>query len=337
MAGVFLEMASEIANKKQNLRGCLRFISHPSLGSKVSCVPVTQRYFVICPVELYPPPAWHINRIGEKMRVLTGFAVLAMVFCVTESLEAQGRRGVSPAMLVGLEQIQEELDLNEEQIEKVKELADGMRGGRGGGGGRPGADGRPGGRGEGGRPGGRGGDGADGGRGEGRGGGRGGRGAGQGEAMMEKIGEILNEDQMSRLKQITLQIQGSDALRNPEVAESLDIDEEQMEDIESTMTEAREEMRDEMRSLMEDGDRESAMQRFGELRKEANDKVMALLSDDQRKKMEEMMGEPFELDMSAMRGGRRGGGRGGAGGRGGGGRGGAGGAGGRPGGRGGDN
>ena len=147
--------------------------------------------------------------------------------------------------------------------------------------------------------------------------------------MKEQLEEVLFPEQIERLEQIAIQIQGVGALRNKDVAAKLNITEEQREEMQQVSEELQSSMRDRMREIFTGGggDRESMREKFDEIRKEMEGEVLAVLNTDQKKKFEELKGEPFDMPEGAMgRGGFGGGGRGGPGG---GGRGGAGGPGGR--------
>ena len=129
--------------------------------------------------------------------------------------------------------------------------------------------------------------------------------------LRAKVEEILLPQQMDRLRQINLQVQGTRALNEPEVAEALGITEEQKTQLAA--------IRDELRKKFEEqrtagqgnqgtqADREARRARIQEMMKESQDRVMAVLTDEQKAKFEELKGEKFELDMSQFRG--QGGGR----------------------------
>ena len=134
--------------------------------------------------------------------------------------------------------------------------------------------------------------------------------------QQEKLAKILSEDQANRLNQIYVQVAGMGALRDPTVAEKLGLSEAQSTKIQ----EASDNMRTKMRELFQTGDREQARAKMSELRKQADDDTLAVLTDDQKKMFAEMKGKPFELSPGALRGGRGGAGGGGRGGGGGGGR-----------------
>lgn len=144
--------------------------------------------------------------------------------------------------------------------------------------------------------------------------------------MTEKLGQILKPEQMTRLNQIEMQLAGVQVLQRPEVQEKLGLTDDQK----SQLKTIQEEMQSKMQELFprrgdDEGERPSreemrermqqAWQKMAELRQETEKKCKAVLTDEQRPKLVELMGEPFELDRSALRGmgpfgGRRGEGRG---------------------------
>ena len=291
------------------------------------------------------------------MKIHTALAVVAVaLFCFTDAVDAQGGgrggrggRGGGPggrigaSQLLGVEAVQQELQITSEQLEALGGLIGNRRGGggqgrpEGGGGGRgqggAGGGGRGqggaggGGRGQGGAGGGGRGQGGAGGGGRGQGGGRGAGGAG-GAEMEAQLAEILNEAQIKRLSEIRVNVLGANALTDSKVAEAVGLTEADLQKIEEARSNAFAEMRQNMMSGG-GGDRSAMMEKIQEMRASVDKSIMEMLTEEQAARFQTLKGEPFELDMrELMMGGR--GGRGGQGGPGG--RPGGGGAGGRPGG-----
>ena len=210
-----------------------------------------------------------------------------------------GRGGfeIGRLMLVGIEPVQEELGLVEEQITKITEVRRELRPERGG----------PGQRGE--RPNFR--DMTE----EER---REFMAERQREAAersaqeKEKLGEILMPHQSQRLEEIFLQVRGPAALLDPTVAEEVGLTEDDQQELRETIQEAREGMMGEMRELFESGDREQIREKMTEMQKKVEEQALAVLSDEQKQKFTEMKGEKFDLPPDALRG-AFGGGRGGEG------------------------
>lgn len=190
--------------------------------------------------------------------------------------------------------VQKELKLSDAQMKAIDQAfpqPGGGQGGRGGPGG-PGMQGGPGGPGGQGGPGGPGGQGAQGGqRGGGqRNGGQGGQGGrgGQGGPNPQndaKIKEILSPQQYTRFKQIEIQVVGPLGLMMPEVAERLQITEEQREDIREVLESMR----------PPEGGQGGQSQDPAKRMKEVMSKVLAVLSEKQRAEYRALVGKEFVL------------------------------------------
>jgi len=124
----------------------------------------------------------------------------------------------------------------------------------------------------------------------------------------KKLGEVLLPHQMSRLSELTYQMQAKRSggtrglLENEKVKEELGITDEQIEQVEAKA--------DEVNKKLEE--------KITQARRDAQDEILSVLTSEQQAKIKEMIGEPFAFEESegrfAGRGGREGG-RGGRGGR----------------------
>jgi Spy/CpxP family protein refolding chaperone len=133
------------------------------------------------------------------------------------------------------------------------------------------------------------------------------------KALAKQIDEVLMPNQRDRLKQVTIQIQGTAALSDDEVAKELALTDDQEKQIEQVRREAGERNREAFRDGGAGGDPEARRERFQKMQKETDDKVLAVLSSEQRDKFTKMQGEKFEFDRSQLfrgPGGPGGGGRG---------------------------
>ena len=137
-------------------------------------------------------------------------------------------------------------------------------------------------------------------------------------ASDKKLEAILNADQNKRLTEISLQQRGAQGLKDKAVTDALKLSKEQIEKIDAAIQWGQEEQR----KLFQGGggmDRE-AMAKMREQREKITQdveaKALAALTDAQKEQYTKMKGSPFKLDRSAMRGagGFGGGRRGGAGG-----------------------
>ena len=147
--------------------------------------------------------------------------------------------------------------------------------------------------------------------------------------MKEQLEEVLFPEQLERLQEINIQLQGIAALRNADVAKELKITDAQKKELEEVQAGMMEKMREGMRELFTSGGgREGMREKIEKMRADMEGDVLAVLTSDQKKKFEEMKGEKFEMPEGSFgrggrggfggRGGRGGGEQGGRGGRGGG-------------------
>lgn len=131
------------------------------------------------------------------------------------------------------------------------------------------------------------------------------------QEMREKseklLADILKPEQLKRLKQIELQQQGlMGALRNREVASSLGLTEDQREQLRALQQDFIRAMRDLRES---GGDRREMFEKIQEFRKSTEEKILKVLTSEQKAKWKELTGEPFKGEI--RRGFGRRGGRGG--------------------------
>lgn len=144
--------------------------------------------------------------------------------------------------------------------------------------------------------------------------------------MRAKVEEILLPHQLDRLKQLSIQRRGVSALRDPEVAASLKLSDEQKKQLDTIAEETRTKMQTAFQggggaANFRDLSEEERRKRFEEMRekgaamaKESETQTLAVLTDAQKKEFEAMKGEPFtfpQIDFSNF--GRRGGAGGGGG------------------------
>jgi Spy/CpxP family protein refolding chaperone len=130
----------------------------------------------------------------------------------------------------------------------------------------------------------------------------------------EKINKVLLAHQQKRLKEIALQVRGIAALSDDAVAKELALSADQKDQIKKVTEDADQARRDLFQNA--GGDREGLREKGQAIRTESEQKALAVLTADQKTKFEDMKGKKFELDRSALPGGGRGFGGGGGGGRG---------------------
>lgn len=256
-----------------------------------------------------------MQRLGTRGLVCAGVCLLMATTALAQGQgqgqgRGRGRGGFGRGgfsfqtwQLVGLEPVQKELKLSDEQKEKIKTLSGEMFAGGGGG----------------------------------FGGGRGARGGGgaprelteeeqkefqkrmeEGQKRIaegnKKIEESLSPEQLKRAKEIAIQINGIGAnLQNEEIAKALNITDEQKDQIKTIS----EETGKRMMELFQPGKDPEEMRKAGdELRTSAEEEYKAVLSDEQNALLDKMAGPKFDVDRRTLFPGF--GGRGGQGGGGGG-------------------
>ena len=123
------------------------------------------------------------------------------------------------------------------------------------------------------------------------------------EEFTPKIKEVVSADQFKRLKQIQIQVLGSTALTNADVAAALNLTDEQKKKI----SEVQAEFARKQRELFTGGG--DAQERFGKMRElntERDNKAMTALNAEQKEKLNTLKGNAFDVSQLGFGGGRRG-------------------------------
>jgi pantoate kinase len=112
-------------------------------------------------------------------------------------------------------------------------------------------------------------------------------------SSLKALGEFLKPEQIARLKQISYQVRGVAAFSDPEVQKKLNLTDSQKSDIQAMV----QELGTESRTIFQDNqdDREAAMKKIQELGKQTLSKAEAKLNDEQQKSWKELLGAPFEF------------------------------------------
>ncbi len=114
------------------------------------------------------------------------------------------------------------------------------------------------------------------------------------EKLQKEIKGILNEDQMKRYKEISLQAMGFAAFEQEEVAKKLELTDEQKKKIEDIQQSVMEQTRSAFQDAQ--GDREAMVQKMREIREGAKTKALAVLTDKQKETWKEMTGKEFTFE-----------------------------------------
>jgi len=239
------------------------------------------------------------ENVMVRRSLLLSVAVAALLLAAStgQEAQAQGRRGggmfgqgVSPFTTVANAAVQKELGLNEDQVAKVKDIAQDHR---------EDLQQQREGAGLGGRP--------------------------QGDAsaeeqekrtaqmaairknvddkFMPKLNEILDKTQQTRLHEIAIQAAGPQALEDANVAKALDLTKDQQDKIKKLAEDTHHKMREAFTSG--GGDRSAIRAKMTELNEEFTAKTAEVLSKDQQAKFTQIKGKPFDVKLLSTGGGRR--------------------------------
>lgn len=123
------------------------------------------------------------------------------------------------------------------------------------------------------------------------------------EDTEKKLAEILTPEQMSRLKELRLQVGGVAVLTTPEVAKELALTDDQLSKLKELQQESMAGMREAyqgMRDLSQDA-RQAKMtemrEKMEKSRQETLKKAMEVLTPEQREKLEKMKGAKVDIEM----------------------------------------
>ena len=121
----------------------------------------------------------------------------------------------------------------------------------------------------------------------------------QNESAKQVLTTLLEPEQFERLTQISLQQQGVSALNDKTVADKLGLTEKQRTDIAAAIEENQATLRSEMRTAFQGGqagsDREALRKKVEELRTISEKEILGKLTVDQKSIFAAMQGETFEM------------------------------------------
>jgi Spy/CpxP family protein refolding chaperone len=121
----------------------------------------------------------------------------------------------------------------------------------------------------------------------------------QTEFVLKALPDAIKADQLKRLKQIELQVQGVRAFTSEHVQKDLKLNDKQKEQIKTASEEASKtlgELRRELFGARDDKEKRDEIQKkIATTTKEATEKITSYLTDDQKKAWKDMTGEKFEV------------------------------------------
>lgn len=115
------------------------------------------------------------------------------------------------------------------------------------------------------------------------------------ESTLKAVGAFLKPEQVTRLKQISYQQRGLQAFSDPEVAKKLNLTDTQKTDIQTINSEVMETTRGLFTQDSTPEERAEGMKKMTEARKAGLTKAEAKLNDEQQKTWKELLGAPFTM------------------------------------------
>ncbi len=118
----------------------------------------------------------------------------------------------------------------------------------------------------------------------------------KGKEIGSKVDKILDDQQKSRLKELSLQARGAQALEDDEVVAALKISDEQK----AKLAEVREQGNEAMQKALEElrgggGDQGNLREKMAQMRKDLGDKALEALTPEQREQFAKMKGAEFKF------------------------------------------
>lgn len=118
----------------------------------------------------------------------------------------------------------------------------------------------------------------------------------KGKEVQGKVDGILDKKQIARLKELSVQSRGAQALEDDEVIAVLAINDDQKKKLADVREEGNAAMQQVLQKLREGGgDQGEIRNKMGELRKQLSDKALAILSPQQAKQFEKLKGAEFKF------------------------------------------
>ncbi|HTM56289.1 MAG TPA: hypothetical protein VL175_19825 [Pirellulales bacterium] len=118
----------------------------------------------------------------------------------------------------------------------------------------------------------------------------------KGKEMQGKIDQMLDKKQVNRLKELSLQNRGAQALEDDEVIAALKITDDQKKKLADIREEGAKKLEETMQSLRSSGgDQGEIRQKIMGMRKELGDKALTVLTSDQRAQFDKMKGPKFDF------------------------------------------
>ena len=124
-------------------------------------------------------------------------------------------------------------------------------------------------------------------------------------AVMKAIGEVLNDKQMTRFRQLDLQKKDTTAFKDETVRKELKFTDSQVKNIDEILTESAKEQKDIFKTAQENKDFQGVMEKVLALNKETKEKIIGVLTADQKKSYNQMRGDEFKFEAPKGFGGKK--------------------------------
>ena len=120
----------------------------------------------------------------------------------------------------------------------------------------------------------------------------------KGKDIQQKVDKVLDQKQLARMKELSLQSRGAAALEDDEVAAALKISDDQKTKLAAVREEGNKKMEEAMQALRGGGgggggDLGDVRKKMMDMRKELGDTALTVLSPEQREQFEKMKGAKF--------------------------------------------
>jgi len=115
------------------------------------------------------------------------------------------------------------------------------------------------------------------------------------EKLDNVLKDALTPDQLKRVKQIGLQMEGLFALGHPDVSKELNITDDQQKQFMTIVQELQSNIEPVFKQAQEGGDPQEIRPKIMKIRKDHEAKLEAMLTDAQKKQWKAMVGKPFDL------------------------------------------
>ncbi len=114
--------------------------------------------------------------------------------------------------------------------------------------------------------------------------------------LQAKVDKVLMPPQSARMKELSIQRRGVEALQDDEVVKALKVSDEQKKKLAALRDEAGDKQQEIIQAVLTSGgDRSGIRDKIQALQKEFGDKALALLSSEQREQFEKLKGAKFDF------------------------------------------